>query len=113
MPWDLVTLNDGHTIPGIAFQAAFMNPSEEAEDQLRQAFDLGFRHIDIPAYFISTAIGKALQASIAGHPRSSFFVTTQWLRGKDSEAEIALKKDLKATQKSKVQSPESEESKQT
>ncbi|KAJ7914309.1 Aldo/keto reductase [Mycena leptocephala] len=99
MTWDLKTLNDGHTAPGIAVQTALMHPSQAGQpvvDQLRQAFDLGFSHIDISANFVNTAhVGNALRACTAGRPRSSFFVTAHWQKSKDSEAEIALKKDLK------------------
>ncbi|KAF7345610.1 Aldo/keto reductase [Mycena venus] len=96
MPWDLLTLNDGHTVPGIAAQTAFMHPGQPAVDQLRQAFDIGFSHIEISANFVNTAhVGKALRACTTGRPRSSFFVTAHWLRSKESEAAFALKKDLK------------------
>ncbi|KAJ7695888.1 NADP-dependent oxidoreductase domain-containing protein [Mycena olivaceomarginata] len=96
MPWDLLTLNDGHTAPGIAVQTALMHPGQPAVDQLRQAFDIGFSHIEISANFVNTAhVGKALRACTAGRPRSSFFVTAHWLRSKESEAAFALKKDLK------------------
>ncbi|KAJ6536885.1 NADP-dependent oxidoreductase domain-containing protein [Mycena capillaripes] len=96
MPWDLLTLNDGHMAPGIAIQTALMHPGQPAVDQLRQAFDIGFSHIEISANFVNTAhVGKALRACTAGRPRSSFFITAHWLRSKESEAAFALKKDLK------------------
>jgi hypothetical protein len=51
---------------------------------------------EISANFVNTAhVGNALRACTAGRPRSSFFVTAHWLRSKESEAAIALKKDLK------------------
>ncbi|KAJ7327570.1 NADP-dependent oxidoreductase domain-containing protein [Mycena albidolilacea] len=96
MSWDLLTLNDGYTAPGIAVQTALMHPGQPAVDQLRQAFDIGFSHIEISANFVNTAhVGQALRACTAGRPRSSFFVTAHWLRSKESEAAFALKKDLK------------------
>ncbi|KAJ6556207.1 NADP-dependent oxidoreductase domain-containing protein [Mycena capillaripes] len=96
MPWDLLTFNDGHTAPGIAVQTAFKQSGQPAVDQLQQAFDIGFSHIEISANFIGTAnVGKALQACTAGRPRSSFFVTVHWLKSKDFEAAFALKRDLK------------------
>ncbi|KAJ7817686.1 NADP-dependent oxidoreductase domain-containing protein [Mycena olivaceomarginata] len=109
MSWDLLTLNDGHTAPGIAVQTALMHPGQPAVDQLRQgvvpnrakpnldvvAYPLP-GHPEISANFVNTAhVGKALQACTAGRPRSSFFVTAHWLRSKESEAAFALKKDLK------------------
>jgi len=83
-------------VPGIAVQTAFMHPGEPAVDQLLKAFDIGFSHIEISANFINTAhVGTALRACTAGLPRSSFFVTAHWLKSKESEAALALKKDLK------------------
>jgi hypothetical protein len=53
-------------------------------------------HTEISANFVNTAhVGNALRACTAGRPRSSFFVTAHWLRSKESEAAMALKKDLK------------------
>ncbi|KAJ7203327.1 NADP-dependent oxidoreductase domain-containing protein [Mycena pura] len=96
MPWDLLTLNDGHTVPSIAVQTAFMRPGEPAVNQLRQAFDIGFSHIEISANFINTAhVGTALRTCTAELPRSSFFVTAHWLKSKETVAALALKKDLK------------------
>ncbi|ODO03278.1 hypothetical protein I350_06128 [Cryptococcus amylolentus CBS 6273] len=76
MPFTQVTLNDGHTIPGIGF-GTWKVPNEVTAAQVAQALEAGFRHIDTAEIYGNEAeVGQALSSSPV--PRSSLYITTKW-----------------------------------
>ncbi len=75
-----VTLNDGVKIPVYGF-GTFQIPADgSAYRAVREALDLGIRHIDTAvAYFNEQEVGKAIRES--GIPREEVFLTSKlWLQ---------------------------------
>lgn len=89
MPWEPVTLNDGHSMPTIAYGTWLIGSGQAAVDQVWQALSVGFEHVDTAqAYRNEQQAGQALKDS--GLSRSDVFVTTKWsgLDGLDIETSI-------------------------
>ena len=81
-----VTLNDGVKIPVYGF-GTFQIPADGSTYKaVREALDLGIRHIDTAvAYFNEAEVGKAVRES--GIPREEIFVTSKlWLQDYGYEA---------------------------
>ncbi|KAI6127228.1 NADP-dependent oxidoreductase domain-containing protein [Pisolithus sp. B1] len=77
MPWDPIRLNSGHYIPSIAFGTWTLGNGQGPVDQIEQALETGFNHIDTAqAYRNEFETGTALQES--GLSRSDVFVTTKY-----------------------------------
>ncbi|KAH8109479.1 NADP-dependent oxidoreductase domain-containing protein [Phellopilus nigrolimitatus] len=77
MPWDLVKLNDGNTMPSIAFGTWTLGNGQSVVDQVDQALDVGFEHIDTAQSYRNEAeAGQAFKES--GLSRSDVFITTKW-----------------------------------
>ncbi|KAI5119234.1 hypothetical protein M0805_002159 [Coniferiporia weirii] len=77
MPWDAVTLNDGATMPSIAFGTWTLGNGQSVVDQVDQALNVGFEHIDTAQVYRNEAeAGKAFKDS--GLARSDVFITTKW-----------------------------------
>lgn len=77
MPWDPIRLNSGHYIPSIAFGTWTLGNGQGPVDQIEQALETGFDHIDTAqAYRNELETGTALQES--GLLRSDVFVTTKY-----------------------------------
>ena len=87
------TLNDGCRIPAVGF-GTFQIPADGSTYQaVRQALDLGIRHIDTAvAYFNEQEVGQAVRDS--GIPRSEIWITSKlWLQDfhyEDARKAIAL-----------------------
>ncbi|ODN78185.1 hypothetical protein L198_07974 [Cryptococcus wingfieldii CBS 7118] len=85
MPFTQVTLNDGHTIPGIGF-GTWKVPNEVTAAQVTQALEAGFRHIDTAEIYGSEAqVGQALSSTLstlssptASLKRKDIYITTKW-----------------------------------
>ncbi|CAA7270314.1 unnamed protein product [Cyclocybe aegerita] len=89
MPWDLITLNDGNSIPGIGFGTWKIPIGATTADQVDQAISVGFSHIDTAqAYRNEADAGKAIHES--GLARKDIFITTKYsgLDGLDIETSI-------------------------
>ncbi|KLO18232.1 Aldo/keto reductase [Schizopora paradoxa] len=77
MPWDLVKLNDGRSMPSIAYGTWTLGNGQSAVDQVDQALSVGFDHVDTAqSYRNEQEAGQALKES--GLARSDIFVTTKW-----------------------------------
>ncbi|KAF9221178.1 Aldo/keto reductase [Gyrodon lividus] len=75
MPWDLIRMNSGYYIPSIAFGTWTLGNGQDPVDQVEQALDNGFNHIDTAqAYRNEAEAGAALRES--GRTRSDVFITT-------------------------------------
>lgn len=77
MPWDLIPLNSGYSIPSLAYGTGSLGSGQWPIDQLTQAFDTGFYHIDTAQLYgneaeVGIAIGQL------GLERSDVFITTKF-----------------------------------
>ncbi|TFY80622.1 hypothetical protein EWM64_g3395 [Hericium alpestre] len=89
MTWGSISLNDGHSIPGIAFGTWTLGNGQNPIDQVDQALSVGFNHIDTAqSYRNEEEAGKAFRES--GLARSDVFITTKYsgLNGLDIETSI-------------------------
>src|SRR5438552_8448239 len=82
-------LRDDNAIPLLGLGVWQVRHGREAEDAVRWALELGYRHIDTAqAYGNEESVGKALRES--GVPREQVFLTTKFHPGrKDAAAEAA------------------------
>ncbi|MCW2812356.1 MAG: 2,5-didehydrogluconate reductase [Friedmanniella sp.] len=72
-------LNNGHTIPQLGFGVFQIDPAETA-DAVRQALEIGYRHIDTAEmYQNEKGVGEGVRAS--GLDRSEVFVTSKLNNG--------------------------------
>jgi diketogulonate reductase-like aldo/keto reductase len=80
-------LGDGNEIPLLGVGVWQVPNGPEAENSVRWALELGYRHVDTAqAYGNEESVGRALRDS--GVPREDVFVTTKFYPGhKDPEAE--------------------------
>ena len=80
-------LADGNEIPLLGLGVWQVKPGDEAENAVRWALELGYRHIDTAqAYGNEESVGRGLRDS--GVPREEVFITTKFYpRGEDPEAE--------------------------
>jgi 2,5-diketo-D-gluconate reductase A len=80
-------LADGNEIPLLGLGVWQVPNGPEAENSVRWALELGYRHIDTAqAYGNEESVGRALRDS--GVPREQVFITTKFYPGnKDPEAE--------------------------
>src|SRR6476620_8523379 len=87
-------LRDGNEIPLLGLGVWQVRPGQEAEDSVRWALELGYRHIDTAqAYGHEESVGKALADS--GVPREEVFVATKCYPGSsdpEAEAERSLQR---------------------
>jgi 2,5-diketo-D-gluconate reductase A len=87
-PSPSVTLNNDVEIPQVGL-GVFQVPDEGTQENVEQALELGYRHVDTAAgYYNEAGVGAALRAS--GLPRDQVFVTTK-LRNGDQGYERALR----------------------
>lgn len=89
MPWDPIRLNSGYYIPGIAFGTWTLGNGQASIDQVEQALETGFNHIDTAqSYRNEPETGTALHES--GLSRSDVFITTKFsgLNGLDIATSI-------------------------
>ncbi len=74
-----ITLNDGTRIPQLGF-GVFQVPPEDTADVVRQAFEVGYRHIDTAQmYQNEKGVGEAIASS--GIPRDELYVTSKLNNG--------------------------------
>ncbi|KAL0958942.1 hypothetical protein HGRIS_014257 [Hohenbuehelia grisea] len=89
MPWEAHDLNDGNSIPGIAFGTWTLGNGQGVIDQVDQAISVGFSHVDTAqSYRNEEEAGRAIRES--GLSRAELFVTTKYsgLNGLDIETSI-------------------------
>jgi 2,5-diketo-D-gluconate reductase A len=74
-----IALNNGHSIPQLGFGVFQIDPAETA-DAVRQALEIGYRHIDTAEmYGNEKGVGEGLRAS--GLDRGDVFVTSKLNNG--------------------------------
>ncbi|KAF8553123.1 Aldo/keto reductase [Imleria badia] len=77
MPWDSIRMNSGDSIPSIAFGTWTLGNGQGPIDQVMQALDNGFNHIDTAQVYRNEAeVGTALRET--GLSRSDVFITTKY-----------------------------------
>ncbi|PCH38897.1 Aldo/keto reductase [Wolfiporia cocos MD-104 SS10] len=89
MPWDLIPLNNGTSIPSIAFGTWTLGGGQQSIDNVDQAISVGFNHIDTAqSYRNEKEAGIAIHES--GLAREDVFITTKYsgLNGLDVETSI-------------------------
>jgi 2,5-diketo-D-gluconate reductase A len=87
-----VDLNDGASIPQLGFGVFRVDPGE-TERIVRDALEVGYRHIDTAAlYRNEDGVGRALKDS--GIPRDQLFVTTKFPNNGSGTAADALRHSL-------------------
>jgi len=89
MPWTTIKLNDGTTIPNIAFGTWKLGNGQQTVDNVDQAIDVGFDHIDTAqAYRNEQEAGQAIKES--GLKRNELYITTKYsgLNGLDIATSI-------------------------
>lgn len=70
-----ITLNNGVRIPVLGL-GTFKVPNDQAYSVVRQALDIGYRHIDTASYYANEeGVGRAIRES--GLPREDLFITTK------------------------------------
>jgi 2,5-diketo-D-gluconate reductase A len=70
-----IQLNDGSTIPQLGF-GVFQIPPEDTADAVREALEVGYRHIDTAEGYANEAgVGEAVRSS--GLDRADVFVTSK------------------------------------
>ncbi|PFH49972.1 hypothetical protein AMATHDRAFT_62141 [Amanita thiersii Skay4041] len=80
MPFGSVALNDGYSIPAIAYGTGSTMKGRDVTEYVEQALESGFSHIDTAqVYGTEESTGKAIKES--GLHRSDLFVTSKYLRG--------------------------------
>jgi len=87
MAWDTITLNDGTSIPSIAFGTWKLGNGETTITNVRQALTLGFTHIDTAqVYRNEEEAGAALAAS--GLARTAVYITTKYSGRADIDTSV-------------------------
>ncbi|EPT02226.1 hypothetical protein FOMPIDRAFT_1029351 [Fomitopsis schrenkii] len=87
MPWDTVALNNGTSIPGIAFGTWKLGNGQTTIDKVNQALEVGFTHIDsAQVYRNEKEAGDALRES--GLNRQDVYITTKYSGRADIETSI-------------------------
>jgi len=77
MPWELISLNDGHQIPSIAFGTWKLGNGQGTTDTVETALGVGFDHIDTAqSYRNEVEAGQGFKES--GLSRSDVFITTKY-----------------------------------
>ncbi|KIJ62492.1 hypothetical protein HYDPIDRAFT_176559 [Hydnomerulius pinastri MD-312] len=77
MPWDLIRLNSGYSIPSIGFGTWTLGNGQGPIDQVEQALDSGYNHIDTAQSYRNEAeAGTAFHES--GLSRADVFITTKY-----------------------------------
>ena len=97
-----ITLNDQTTIPQLGF-GVFQVPPEETADTVKQAFDVGYRHIDTAQmYGNERGVGDAIAGS--GIDRDELYVTTKLNNGfhRPDDARRELAQSLERLQVDRV-----------
>lgn len=77
MPWDLIPLNSGYSIPSLAYGTGTLGSGQWPIDQLTQAFNTGFYHIDTAQLYRNEA-EVGITIGQLGLERSDVFITTKF-----------------------------------
>ncbi|KAL5483484.1 hypothetical protein ACEPAI_8716 [Sanghuangporus weigelae] len=94
MPWDPVTLNDGRSMPSIAYGTWTLGNGQGVVDQVDQALNVGFSHIDTAqAYQNEAEAGQAFKES--GLARNDVFITTKWSGRDGLDIQTSIHNSLK------------------
>ncbi|KAI9064721.1 Aldo/keto reductase [Trametes sanguinea] len=94
MPWDVIKLNDGTSIPSIAFGTWTLGGGAQATDYVEQAISVGFSHVDTAqAYQNEEEAGKAIRES--GLAREDIYITTKFSGRDGLDIETSIRNSLK------------------
>ncbi|KAI0371884.1 Aldo/keto reductase [Pilatotrama ljubarskyi] len=94
MPWDSIKLNDGTTIPSIAFGTWTLGGGTQGTDYITQAISVGFAHIDTAQmYGNELEAGRAIRKS--GLARQDIYITTKYSGTNGLDIETSIGNSLK------------------
>ncbi|EJF63952.1 Aldo/keto reductase [Dichomitus squalens LYAD-421 SS1] len=94
MPWDLIKLNDGTSIPSIAYGTWTLGNGDSTTEWVDQAISVGFSHVDTAqAYGNEQEAGKAIRES--GLAREDIYVTTKFSGRDGLSIEDSIQNSLK------------------
>ncbi|KAI0674234.1 Aldo/keto reductase [Trametes maxima] len=94
MAWGEIKLNDGNSIPSVAFGTWTLGGGAQATDYVDQAISVGFSHIDTAqAYRNEAEAGKAIRES--GLKREEIFITTKFSGRDGLDIETSIQNSLK------------------
>ncbi|KAF9808865.1 hypothetical protein IEO21_07703 [Rhodonia placenta] len=87
MPWGTIQLNDGTSIPSIAYGTWKLGNGQATTDHVNDALSVGFTHIDTAqVYRNESEAGEGLRAS--GVSRDKVYITTKYSGRADIETSI-------------------------
>ncbi|KDR83094.1 hypothetical protein GALMADRAFT_57385 [Galerina marginata CBS 339.88] len=85
MPFPEIQLNDGNTIPSIAYGSGSVNKGKDIHQFVEQAIETGFSHIDTAQYYANEQyVGRAIRES--GLSRDELYVTSKYGYGNLQDA---------------------------
>lgn len=94
MPWETIKLNDGTSIPSIAFGTWKLGNGDGTVDNVDQAISVGFDHIDTAqAYRNEEEAGKAIKES--GLKREELYITTKYSGLNQLDIETSIRNSVK------------------
>ncbi|KZT03666.1 Aldo/keto reductase [Laetiporus sulphureus 93-53] len=94
MPWDLIQLNNGTSIPSIAFGTWTLGGGQQATNHVDQAISVGFSHIDTAqAYRNEAEAGVAIHES--GLSREEIYITTKYSGVDGLDIDTSIQNSLK------------------
>ena len=95
-PEPKLTLNNGNSIPQLAFGLYNVPATEEGENIILTAIRAGYRHFDGAAFYKNEhTLGRALRKS--GLPRNAFFITSKVWNDAVKEGREAVKASVQKT----------------
>ncbi|KAH9945543.1 Aldo/keto reductase [Amylocystis lapponica] len=94
MPWDVIKLNDGRTIPSVAYGTWTLGKGQSTINNVDTAIAVGFNHIDTAqSYRNEEEAGAALHES--GLAREDLFITTKYSGSDGLDIETSIQNSLK------------------
>ncbi|RPD65384.1 Aldo/keto reductase [Lentinus tigrinus ALCF2SS1-7] len=94
MPWDLIKLNDGTSIPSVAYGTWTLGNGDQTVNYVDEAISVGFAHIDTAqGYRNEEEAGKAIRES--GLARKDIYITTKFSARDGLSIEESIQGSLK------------------
>ncbi|TFK87197.1 Aldo/keto reductase [Polyporus arcularius HHB13444] len=94
MPWELIKLNDGTSIPSVAYGTWTLGNGDQTVNYVDEAISVGFAHIDTAqGYRNEEEAGKAIRES--GLARKDIYITTKFSGRDELTIEEAIQSSLK------------------
>ena len=93
MPWPAYVLNDGTSMPALAYGHNYWLDQETIEPDVLTAIQVGVTHLDTAqGYYDEDRFARAIKRS--GKARKDIYITTKWSRA-DTDIKAACENSLK------------------